>query len=117
MPNPTLGWVDGVLLGALTWRPPENNGMSTPYKCILCDGTGQNPPHSCGTYATCHGCNGTGIIWSPDIVSYEYATYLPWGPTEPLYAPSSEYRPAFKGNTCGGSGCGCRLEASRALTG
>lgn len=41
--------------------------MSTPHKCLICNGEGMIFPDYLGTSTakeTYHGCNGTGIVWS-----------------------------------------------------
>lgn len=45
--------------------------MSTPHKCPVCDGTGKvrhpdaNQWEQLPVYATCHACDGSGIVWEP----------------------------------------------------
>lgn len=38
-----------------------------PHKCPVCEGSGKysNPHGEEGVANTCHGCDGTGIVWGP----------------------------------------------------
>lgn len=55
--------------------------MSVPFKCPICNGRGtvhmEGNTSTALPTKTCHGCGGTGIVWSPDL-----------GPVLPIITPA-----------------------------
>ena len=64
--------------------------MSTPYKCIICQGRGvlvkggdiDDVPGQNTPCRICHACDGKGIVWSKDTppVPYPQPYYIPYTP-------------------------------------
>lgn len=68
--------------------------MSRPYKCPVCEGSGEVPNYDPTIEAKqeCHACDGQGIVWEPEAVTHppwRYYEPWPWERGEPRYGSNT----------------------------